>query len=156
MTAAVPGAEMFFTGVHAIAVSAPFLATAVLVGGAVWGWKAFQRALRVREALAHRTCVELVPTSTFDPQASEVSRWAHHLGRVVDAAQAPSRGAAVRLRYSVDPDGMMRCFLEGSAQAGAVLSMPGFAEVEVRVTRRSQGIKPVRFSAPLQRKGGAQ
>ncbi|MFG2775282.1 hypothetical protein [Streptomyces sp. NPDC048350] len=94
-----------------------------------------------------------MPTSTFDPSEGEVGRWARQLGRVHHSTQGvPARGAAARLRYSAE-DGRMRCYLEGPATAAAVLSMPGFAEVEVRAHRAQRDIQPVRFPTPRE---GAQ
>ncbi|HBF84948.1 MAG TPA: hypothetical protein DD420_34980 [Streptomyces sp.] len=114
-----------------------------IAAGICWG---VRRARRVRAALSDRVTVEVVPTSTFDPSEGEVGRWARHLGRVHHSTQGiPARGSAARLRYSAD-DGTMRCFLEGPATAAAVLSMSGFAEVEVRACRAQSNIQPVRFS----------
>ncbi|MFD4763302.1 hypothetical protein ACFWOJ_31970 [Streptomyces sp. NPDC058439] len=113
MNAELPGAQMFFDAAHWIAWSAPYLAALVLVAGIFWVWTAWQRAQRVQRALADRVRVEVVPTSTFDPAEGEIGRWAHHLGRVrYAAAETPARGAAARLRYTVE-DGKMRCYLEG-------------------------------------------
>lgn len=152
MNAELPGAQLFFDAAHWIAWSSPYLAALVLVAGIVWIWVAWQRALRVQAALADRVTVEVVPTSTFDPGEGEVGRWAQHLGRVHQAAGGvPARGSAARLRYSVE-HGRMRCFIEGPAQAAAVLAMPGFAEVEVLVRRAHKDISPVRFTLPAQRK----
>ncbi|MEU5109655.1 hypothetical protein AB0H07_46735 [Streptomyces sp. NPDC021354] len=97
-----------------------------------------------------------MPTSTFDPSEGEVRRWAHQVGRIHHAAAGtPARGAAARLRYSV-ANGKMRCYLEGPAEAAAVLSMPGFAEVEVRTAGSRQFIQPVRFPHPDRQKGAQQ
>ncbi|MDX3488346.1 hypothetical protein [Streptomyces sp. ID05-18] len=127
--------------------AAPYLAAASPVALALWAWWAVRRARLVRACLADRVTVEAVPTSTFDPGPGEVSRWANQLGRVHYSAEGvAARGSAVRLRYSAD-DGKMRCFLEGPATAAAVLAMPGFAEVEVRVHHEQQSIQPVRFPA---------
>lgn len=116
-------------------------------------YAAHRRRKRVRAALADRVTVEVVPTSTFDPSEGEVGRWARQLGRVHHSTQGvPPRGAAARLRYSAE-DGRMRCYLEGPATAAAVLSMPGFAEVEVRAHRAQRDIQPVRFPTPRE---GAQ
>ncbi|MER5563744.1 hypothetical protein ABT071_34710 [Streptomyces sp. NPDC002506] len=135
---------------HWIAWSSPYLAVVVAAGAVVWAWKTWRRSQLVREALAHRTVVEVIPTSTFDPGEGEVGRWARQLGRVPAAADGvPARGAAARLRYSVE-NGKMRCYLEGPAQAAAILAMPGFAEVEVRTDRAQQDIRPVRFNLPAQ------
>ncbi|MYV93697.1 hypothetical protein [Streptomyces sp. SID1034] len=134
---------------HWIAWSAPYLAALIAVGALVWAGKTRQRTVLVREALAHRTVVEVIPTSTFDPSEGEIGRWAHQLGRVPAAAGGvPARGAAARLRYSVEA-GKMRCYLEGPEQAAAILAMPGFAEVEVRSDRTHQEIRPIRFHRPV-------
>ncbi|WP_328335757.1 MULTISPECIES: hypothetical protein [unclassified Streptomyces] len=138
---------------HWIAMSAPYLALMVLLGGAAWGWTHWQRARRVEETLLGRVTVELIPTSTFDPSEGEVRRYAHQLSRArYSVAKTPARGAGVRLRYSAE-EGHMRCYVEGPARAGAVLAMPGFAEVEVRAARADQHIEPVRFTPPVQREG---
>jgi len=152
MRADLPGrVQRFFDIAHWIAWSAPYLALLVLVGGIIAIAVALLRAQRVTEALADRVTVEVVPTSTFDPGEGEIGRWAHQLSRVRYAAAAtPARGAAARLRYTVE-DGTMHCYLEGPATASAVLAMPGFAEVEVRAARAEQTIQPVRF--PSQREG---
>lgn len=133
------------------AAAAPYLAVVISVGTAVWCLVAWQRAQRVRAALADRVAVEVVPTSTFDPSESEVGRWAHQLGRIHQSAGGvPARGSAARLRYSA-VGGKMRCFLEGPVTAAAILTMPGFAEVEIRAHRAHQDLQPVRF--PAQREG---
>lgn len=143
--------QILFDAAHWIAWSAPYLALLILVAGCTWGLIGWRRALRVRDALADRAVVEVIPTNTFDPAVSEVGRWAQQLGRVHYAAgSVPARGSAARLRYSVEA-GVMRCYIEGPAAASAVLSMPGFADVEVRARRGSQGVQPVCFSIPLQR-----
>ncbi|MEV6133654.1 hypothetical protein AB0M05_43790 [Streptomyces violaceusniger] len=135
-----------------IAWSAPYLVGLLLLAGAAALWLAARRAQRVEEALADRIRVELIPTRTFDPGEGEVTRWAHQLGRVRFAASStPSRGAAARIRYTATGGGKMRCYLEGPAEAAAVLSMPGFAEVDVRTDRGTKSIKPVRFPDPAQR-----
>lgn len=153
MRTELPGnVQRFFDVAHWIAWSAPYLALLVLAGGIVYAGVAVRRARRVNEALAGRVTVEVVPTSTFDPGEGEIGRWAHQLSRVRYAAAAtPRRGAAARLRYSVE-DGTMHCYLEGPATASAVLAMPGFAEVEVRAARAEQTIRPVRFPTPREGK----
>ncbi|GAA3372124.1 hypothetical protein GCM10017744_102340 [Streptomyces antimycoticus] len=139
-----------------IASSAPYLAGLLLGAGAAALWLAVRRAQRVREALADRVRVELIPTATFNPGEGEVTRWAHQLARIRFAASStPSRGAAARIRYSAT-NGKMRCYLEGPAAAAAVLSMPGFAEVDVRTDRGTKSITPVRFPDPAQREGERQ
>ncbi|MFF3159716.1 hypothetical protein ACFVRE_40950, partial [Streptomyces sp. NPDC057910] len=52
---------------HWIAWSSPYLAVLVAAGAVVWAWNTWRRSQLVREALAHRTVVEVIPTSTFDP-----------------------------------------------------------------------------------------
>ncbi|MEV6654798.1 hypothetical protein [Streptomyces sp. NPDC051219] len=141
--AELPGGQAF--GDAAATGAVTYLAAIAPVALAAWIWMAWRRAERVREALADRVTVEVVPTSTFDPSEGEVGRWARQLGRVDQSAgNVPARGSAARLRYSAE-DGKMHCFLEGPATAAAVLSMPGFAEVEVRAHRAQKDIQPVRF-----------
>lgn len=124
------------------------LAAAVPVVLLVWVVWTLCNAHLVRSALAGRVTVEVVPTSTFDPSEQEVGRWAGQLGRVRSSTPTvPARGAAARLRYSAE-DGKMRCYLEGSASAAAVLGMPGFAEVEVRADHTRTALQPVRFCGP--------
>ncbi|MEU6212736.1 hypothetical protein ABZ891_22875 [Streptomyces sp. NPDC047023] len=128
--------------------AAPYLVALVVVGVAVWVWWTIRRAALVREALADRVQVEVIPTATFDPGEGEVGRWARQLGRVHHAADGvPARGSAVRLRYTAAA-GKMRCYIEGPAAAAAVLNMPGFAEVEVRTQHSQADIRPVRFTGP--------
>ena len=141
-------AQFLLDAAHSVTWSAPYLAGLVLMGVSLWVGVAHRRTKRVRGALADRVTVEVVPTSTFDPSEGEVGRWARQLGRVRHSTQGvPARGSAARLRYSA-ADGKMRCFLEGPATATAVLSMPGFAEVEVRARRAHTDIQPVRFPTP--------
>ncbi|WP_351233334.1 hypothetical protein [Streptomyces sp. NPDC002133] len=142
-----PG-ELFAGADEWATATASYLAAVAPVVLAVWIWWEVRRARLIRDALADRITVEVVPTSTFDPSEGEVGRWARQLGRVHHAAGGvPARGSAARLRYSAEA-GKMRCFLEGPATAAAVLAMPGFAEVEVRAGRSQNGIQPVRFPAP--------
>ncbi|WP_316782817.1 hypothetical protein [Streptomyces sasae] len=149
------GAEQFLTVTHVIAMSAPYLAIAVVVGfitACVISWR---RTLLVRDALHGRVRVEAVPTTTFDPSEGEVRRWSLHLGRVSYAAGGiPARGRAARLRYSAE-HGRMHCYLEGPASARAVLAMPGFAEVEIRAGGSRSDIRPVQFPVPAQRRSGS-
>ncbi|WP_438453387.1 hypothetical protein [Streptomyces asiaticus] len=152
MSADLPGGELLLIA-HWISRSAPYLAVLVVVAGAAAAWVTVRRARRVTKALTGRVTVEVVPTSTFDPGEGEVGRWARQVGRVrYAAAGTPARGAAARLRYSV-VDGAMRCYLEGPAEAAAVLAMPGFAEVEVRAARAERSIQPVRFDLPPRHEG---
>lgn len=139
-------AEAFVDAADAwITSAAPFTAGASPIALGAWICWAVRRARRVEAALADRVTVEVVPTATFDPSEGEVGRWARHLGRVHHSTRGvPARGSSARLRYSAD-DGKMRCFLEGPATAAAVLSMSGFAEVEVRACRAQSDIQPVRF-----------
>lgn len=126
---------------------APLLACLAVLALAVWVWWVGYRARLVRAALADRARVEMVPTSTFDPSDAEVARWARQLGRIHHSAGGvPPRGSAARLRYTAAEDGKMRCLLEGPATAAAVLSMPGFAEVEVRADDAPKNLHPVRFA----------
>ncbi|MFB7174459.1 hypothetical protein ACFCYM_27095 [Streptomyces sp. NPDC056254] len=128
--------------------AAPYLVALGVLGAAVRVWWTVRRAVLVREALAGRVQVEVIPTATFDPVEGEVGRWARQLGRVhYAAAGVPARGSAVRLRYTA-VEGKMRCFIEGPAAAAAVLNMPGFAEVEVRTQHGQADIGPVRFTGP--------
>ncbi|MFE6713937.1 hypothetical protein [Streptomyces sp. NPDC057695] len=132
----------------ALGAAAPYLVALAVLGAAVWAWWTIRRAALVREALADRVQVEVVPTATFDPGEGEVGRWARQLGRVHYAADGvPARGSAVRLRYTA-VEGKMRCYIEGPAAAAAVLNMPGFAEVEVRTQHGQADIHPVRFTGP--------
>ncbi|MFD9575335.1 hypothetical protein ACFWBI_36635 [Streptomyces sp. NPDC059982] len=134
----------------ALGAAAPYLVALGVLGAAVWVWVwwTIRRAALVREALADRVQVEVIPTSTFDPGEGEVGRWARQLGRVHYAADGvPARGSAVRLRYTA-VEGKMRCYIEGPAAAAAVLNMPGFAEVEVRTQHGQADIRPVRFTGP--------
>ncbi|MFI7359583.1 hypothetical protein ACIBTP_37340 [Streptomyces avidinii] len=133
----------------ALGAAAPYLVALSALGAAVWVWWTIRRAALVREALADRVQVEVIPTATFDPGEGEVGRWARQLGRVHYAADGvPARGSAVRLRYTA-VEGKMRCFIEGPAAAAAVLNMPGFAEVEVRTQHGQADIRPVRFNGPV-------
>ncbi|WP_327249853.1 hypothetical protein [Streptomyces sp. NBC_01320] len=144
-----PRADVFFDAVD-WAAATPYLAALSPVALAIWICVAVRRARLVRDTLADRVTVEVVPTSTFDPSEGEVGRWARQLGRVHHAADGvPARGSAARLRYSAE-DGTMRCFLEGPATADAVLAMPGFAEVEVRAHQAHKDIQPVRFPQQTQ------
>ncbi|MEU2454763.1 hypothetical protein ABZ605_32330 [Streptomyces sp. NPDC012765] len=129
-----------------LSAAAPYLVAVGVLGAAVWVWWTIRRAALVREALADRVQVEVIPTSTFDPGEGEVGRWARQLGRVHYAADGvPARGSAVRLRYTA-VEGKMRCYIEGPAAAAAILNMPGFAEVEVRTQHGQADIRPVRFN----------
>ncbi|MFC8013371.1 hypothetical protein [Streptomyces cinereoruber] len=131
-----------------LSAAAPYLVALGVLGAAVWVWWAIRRATLVREALADRVQVEVIPTATFDPGEGEVGRWARQLGRVHYAADGvPARGSAVRLRYTA-VEGKMRCYIEGPAAAAAILNMPGFAEVEVRTQHGQADIRPVRFTGP--------
>ncbi|QES51964.1 hypothetical protein DEJ50_33180 [Streptomyces venezuelae] len=131
-----------------LSATAPYILALGVLGVAVWVWWTVRRAGLVREALASRVQVEVIPTATFDPGEGEVGRWARQLGRVYYAAGGvPARGSAVRLRYTA-VGGKMRCYIEGPAAAASILNMPGFAEVEVRTRHGQADIRPVRFTGP--------
>ncbi|MFJ6354863.1 hypothetical protein ACIQKB_36070 [Streptomyces sp. NPDC092046] len=128
--------------------AAPYLVALAVLVAAIWAWWTIRRAALVREALADRVQVEVIPTATFNPGEGEVARWARQLGRVHYAADGiPARGSAVRLRYTA-VEGKLHCYIEGPAAAAAVLNMPGFAEVEVRTQHGQADILPVRFTDP--------
>lgn len=153
MYIASPDPQALLDAAHWISLSAPYLALLVLLGGGIYVWATVRRAHQVQLSLADRVTVEVVPTSSFNPSPGEVGRWANHLGRVHHAAGGvPARGSAARIRYSVEA-GQMRCYLEGPGPAAAVLAMPGFAEVEVRVQQARKSIQPVRFTVPAQHRG---
>jgi hypothetical protein len=142
------GAQLLLDSAHWIAVAAPYLAIVVAAGFIAACGISWRRALLVRDALAGRVRVEAVPTSSFDPGEGEVRRWSQHLGRVSYAAGGtPRRGRAARLHFSARA-GRMRCYLEGHGHAQAVVTMPGFAEVEIRAGGSRSDIQPVRFSVP--------
>ncbi|WP_336054004.1 hypothetical protein [Streptomyces sp. CA2R101] len=145
MSAELSGAAAALDAAHVIAASSPYLAALILVGAIAAGAVGLRRRRQADAALAHRACVELVPTSTFNPGLDEIGRAAHHVTRIHHAAGAPARGSAARLRYTVT-DGQMRCYLEGPADAAAVLRMPAYAEVEVRTPNAAPDIHPVHFS----------
>ncbi|GAB7035990.1 hypothetical protein AB0G35_23940 [Streptomyces sp. NPDC021749] len=145
MSAELPAAAAALDAAHVIAASSPYLAALILIGAIAAGIVGLRRRRQADAALAHRACVELVPTSTFNPGLEEVGRAAHHFARIHHAAGAPARGSAARLRYTVT-DGQMRCYLEGPGEAAAVLRMPAYAEVEVRTPHASADIHPVHFS----------
>ncbi|CAC36674.1 putative secreted protein [Streptomyces coelicolor A3(2)] len=146
------GAQMFLDIAHWIAVAAPYMAIVIAAGLIAACGISWRRALLVRDALAGRVRVETVPTSTFDPGEGEVRRWSQHLGRVSYAAGGtPRRGRAARLHYSAR-NGRMHCYLEGHPHAQAVLTMPGFAEVEIRASGSRCDIQPVRFPVPAPRR----
>lgn len=142
-----PGISQLLTLTHWITLSAPYLAVLSLLAGLCWVLTARRRADRVHEALSGRVTVEVVPTSTFDPSESLISRWAQQLARIRYAAAAtPTRGASARLRYSAEA-GKMRCYLQGPQTASAILTMPGFAEVDVRTVHQTKALHSVRFTA---------
>lgn len=145
-------ARTLFDIAHWISTAAPYLAVLALLTGVAWAVAGLRRSRRVQATLAERVTVEVVPTSTFDPSDSMIGRWAHQLSRVrYAAASTPPRGAATRLRYSAR-DGRMRCLIEGPAAGGAVLTMPGFAEVDVRADTSQHPAHSVRF--PTQKGAG--
>ncbi len=145
MSAELPGAAAALDAAHVIAASSPYLAALILVGVIAAVIVGLRRCRQADAALAHRACVELVPTSTFNPGLEEVGRAAHQFARIHHSAGAPARGSAARLRYTVS-DGQMRCYLEGPADAAAVMRMPAYSEVEVRTPHASVDIHPVHFS----------
>ncbi|MER8236126.1 hypothetical protein [Streptomyces sp. NPDC094049] len=143
-----PAEELLAQLQSVLSAAAPYLVALGVLVAAVWPWWTIRRAALVREALADRVEVEVIPTATFDPGEGEVGRWARQLGRIHHAADGvPARGSAVRLRYTAVA-GKMRCYIEGPAAAAAVLNMPGFAEVEVRTQHGQADILPVHFTGP--------
>jgi hypothetical protein len=146
------GTQTLLDVTHVIAVAAPYMAVAIAFGFIAACGISLRRAVQVRDALSARVRVEAVPTSTFDPGEGEVRRWAQHLGRVSYAASStPRRGRAARLHYRAE-HGRMHCYLEGHEHAQAVLTMPGFAEVEIRAGGSRSDIRAVNFSVPSARR----
>ena len=141
-----PGISQLLTLTHWVTLSAPYLAGLSLLAGVCWVLTTRRRAARVHGALSGRVTVEVVPTATFDPSEPLIGRWAQQLTRIrYAAAGTPARGAGARLRYSAEA-GKMHCYLEGPHSASAILTMPGFAEVDVRTVHRSKTLHPVRFT----------
>ncbi|MET7714852.1 hypothetical protein [Streptomyces sp. NPDC005407] len=135
------------------ATAAPYLAALSPVALAIWMCVVVRRARLVRDALADRVTVEVVPTNSFDPSESGIVRWVGQLSHVRQVAKGvPARGAAVRVRYSAESR-KMHCYLEGPSQAAALLAMPSFTDVEVIAHGSRQSIQPVRFTTPAEPEG---
>jgi len=146
MNGGTPGISPLLTLTHWLMLAAPYLTAMSLLIGICWALAARRRADHVKSALSGRVTVEVVPASTFDPSEAVVGRWAQQLARIRFAASAtPARGAGARLRYSAR-EGKMHCYVEGPQAASAILTMPGFPDVEVRTVQHRRALRPVRFA----------
>ncbi|MCB5910392.1 hypothetical protein [Streptomyces pinistramenti] len=134
-----------------------WLGLAALVVVVVWGAVAvWWRRWAVRE-LDDRTCVELVPAATFDPELPEVGRVAGRLASVRAASGfLPRRASAVRVRVAAGDEGVLHYWWEGPQRGSGVLRLSGYRRVEVVAPRtRAERKRRVRFAdaAPLKRGG---
>ncbi|NGN63195.1 hypothetical protein G5C51_04635 [Streptomyces sp. A7024] len=90
-----------------------------------------RRGRRVADALPRRVSVQMQPTTDFDPDPSEVVRYAWHLSRArLAAGDTPDAGAAVRLHFTADGDGQLVMRVHGPEKAAAVLDLSGYGQVE--------------------------
>jgi hypothetical protein len=91
---------------------------------------------RTRRALAHRTRLLLVPTTSFDASADSLDRvaqlWARAARRVV-GGWATRRAGAVRILLGQDAHtGKMAYLVEAPEWAAESMTLPPFGEVQVR------------------------
>jgi hypothetical protein len=120
-----PKALRFLT---ASAIPIGIAATVVLI--AVW----VLGRLAARRHLARRVAYDLLPATTFSPNAEDVLRFAAQLARTRPVASRliPRRASSVRLRWHTNADGLLTLRLEGPASAASVLRHQTYAAVELR------------------------
>ncbi|MFF1560958.1 type IV secretory system conjugative DNA transfer family protein [Streptomyces sp. NPDC058279] len=106
-----------------------------LIGGALFaGWEVLQRRLTA-EALARRTCLELVPTVLFEAEPEQIWRQGMQLVRAAGSGPwwTPRRARSLRVRLRADGTRPLTYRIEAPAGAYALLSTtPYGARVEVK------------------------
>ncbi|WP_146088381.1 hypothetical protein [Actinacidiphila yanglinensis] len=125
-----------------------WIAAAATFGAAGWaavvGW--WRR--RAAAVLAGRAAFELLPASTFEASAAEVTWFAGQLASVPAASGAPPRRASASRVQITCEDNRVRYFLEGPGRAQSLLRMPGYQDVEVIATAarlRQPAVDRIRF-----------
>lgn len=129
-------------------------AGALLALGVVVIWRWWRR--QVVEALRDRVAVDLVPSTTFDPQPEAVGWFARQVAQVSAAAgMLPRRAAAVRVRLRCEK-GQLVYRLEGPQRAAAVLQVATYPDVEVvdAGTEQQWEVPQLRLGARTAGKGG--
>jgi hypothetical protein len=98
------------------------------------------RHLLVRRQLAARLTYDLLPSTSFDPSAEDVARFAYQLARTRPAAAwlRPRRAASVRIRLHTDAEGRLGYQVSGAASAGSVLRHQTYPQVELRTAEADE------------------
>lgn len=118
------------------ALSGRTVAVAAVVLAAVAGVWLTSRLVMTRRALdpSRRLQLMALPTESFDPSPEEIDRYAAQLSRsrrtVRSALSRPAQ--AVRVRLDSVGDGRAVYRIEGLADAGSILRLTGYREVELR------------------------
>ena len=119
--------------------------TAAVVIAVLW----LRRRLRAA-ALRHRVGYDLLPTTSFDPSAEDILRFARQLQRARLAApgRTPRAATAVRIRLHTDASGRLAFRIEGPSRAASALSQQAYPGVELRAADPAPGPAPTAGSAP--------
>lgn len=118
------------------ALSGRTLVAAAVVLAALAGVWLMSRLVTTRRALdpSRRLQLMALPTESFDPSPEEIDRYAAQLSRsrrtVRSALSRPAQ--AVRVRLDSVGDGRAVYRIEGLADAGSILRLSGYREVELR------------------------
>ena len=116
-----------------------------------------RRRLRTA-ALRHRVSYDLLPTTSFDPSAEDILRFARQLQRARLAAPGwtPRAATAVRVRLYTNASGRLAFRVEGSSRAASALSQQAYAGVELRAADPPAAASAPGGSAPADTPGEAR
>jgi hypothetical protein len=114
--------------------TAAYAAALVVVLAAVLLAGRYVRQIAVRRQLARRVSYDLLPSTSFDPSAEDVARFAYQLARTrpTVAWLRPRRSASIRIRLSTDAEGRLCYQINGPSSTGSVLRHQSYPQVELR------------------------
>jgi hypothetical protein len=104
----------------------------------------YLRNIVVRRRMARRVTYDLLPSTSFDPSAEDVARFAHQLARTRPAVAwlRPRRSSSIRIRLHTDGEGRLCYQVSGPSTAGSVLRHQSYPQVELRETNAEASSPP--------------
>jgi hypothetical protein len=104
----------------------------------------YVRDIVVRRQMARRVTYDLLPSTSFDPSAEDVARFAYQLARTRPAVAwlHPRRSASIRIRLHTDDEGRLCYQVGGPSSAGSVLRHQSYPQVELRDADREASCPP--------------
>jgi hypothetical protein len=123
---------------------AVYAAVLVAVLAAVLLAVRYVRNIVVRRQMTRRVTYDLLPSTSFDPSAEDVARFAYQLARTRPAVAwlHPRRSASIRIRLHTDDEGRLCYQVGGPSSAGSVLRHQSYPQVELRDADREASCPP--------------